>query len=413
MRRVVITGAGAVSPCGIDLVTSWDNIVAGKSGIATIEGFDASKHASTIAGECTGFDPEKYIEKKRVREMGRFIHLAIAASEEAIESAGFEPDDRLKERTGTFIGVGMCAMEIIEKNARALFDKGPRRVSPYFIPSAIANLAPGQVSMRFDLKGPSYTTTSACSSGAHAIGEAFKWIQRGDCDAALAGGAEAAVTPLGVAGFTALRALSVRNDEPEKASRPFDKGRDGFVIGEGAGVMVLEEREAAIARGANILAEVVGYGATADAYHLTQPAPEGEGAQRAMRQALADAKVDRERVDYINAHGTSTPTGDMQELLAINAVFGDHAKNGLWVSSTKSMHGHLLGGAGGLEGVLTALAIRDGIAPPTINLDDPEEGCEGLELLPHEARKRDIGVALSNSFGFGGTNVTLAFAKHV
>jgi 3-oxoacyl-[acyl-carrier-protein] synthase II len=412
MRRVVITGAGAVSPCGNDLVTSWDNIVAGKSGIATIEGFDASKHASKIAGECTGFDPEKYIEKKRLREMGRFIHLAIAASQEAMESAGFEPDDALKERTGTFIGVGMCAMEIIEKNAKALFDKGPRRVSPYFIPSAIANLAPGQVSMRFDLKGPSYTTTSACSSGAHAIGEAFKWIQRGDCDAALAGGAEAAVTPLGVGGFTALRALSVRNDEPEKASRPFDKGRDGFVIGEGAGVMVLEEREAALARGANIIAEVVGYGATADAYHLTQPAPEGEGAQRAMRMALTDAKVDRERVDYINAHGTSTPTGDMQELLAINAVFGEHARNGLWVSSTKSMHGHLLGGAGGLEAVLTALAIRDGVAPPTINLDDPEEGCEGLELVPHEARKRDIGVALSNSFGFGGTNVTLALSKH-
>jgi 3-oxoacyl-[acyl-carrier-protein] synthase II len=412
MRRVVITGAGAVSPCGIDLVTSWKNIVAGKSGIATIEGFDASKHASQIAGECTGFDPEKYIEKKRLREMGRFIHLAIAASQEAVESAGFEPDDALKERTGTFIGVGMCAMEIIEKNAKALFDKGPRRVSPYFIPSAIANLAPGQVSMRFDLKGPSYTTTSACSSGAHAIGEAFKWIQRGDCDAALAGGSEAAVTPLGVAGFTALRALSVRNDEPDKASRPFDKGRDGFVIGEGAGVMVLEEREAALARGAKIMAEVVGYGATADAYHLTQPAPEGEGAQRAMRHALADAKVDRERVDYINAHGTSTPTGDMQELLAINAVFGEHAKNGLWVSSTKSMHGHLLGGAGGLEAVLTALAVRDGVAPPTINLDDPEEGCEGLELVPHEARERDIGVALSNSFGFGGTNVTLALAKH-
>jgi 3-oxoacyl-[acyl-carrier-protein] synthase II len=306
----------------------------------------------------------------------------------------------------------MCAMEVIEKNAKALFDKGPRRVSPYFIPSAIANLAPGQVSMRFDLKGPSYTTTSACSSGAHAIGEAFKWIQRGDCDAALAGGAEAAVTPLGVGGFTALRALSVRNDEPEKASRPFDKGRDGFVIAEGAGVMMLEERDAALARGANVIAEIVGYGATADAYHLTQPAPDGEGAQRAMRHALADAKVDRERVDYINAHGTSTPTGDMQELSAINHVFGDHARNGLWVSSTKSMHGHLLGGAGGLEAVLTALSIRDGVAPPTINLDDPDDGCAGLELVPLEARERDITVALSNSFGFGGTNVTLALAKH-
>jgi 3-oxoacyl-[acyl-carrier-protein] synthase II len=412
MRRVVITGVGAVSPCGNDLGTTWDSVVAGRSGIRRIGGFDASAHASQIAGECTGFDAEKYIEKKRVREMGRFIHFAIAASQQAIDASGFSPNDAEKERTGTFIGVGMCAMEVIEKNAKALFDKGPRRVSPYFIPSAIANLAPGQVSMRFDLKGPSYTTTSACSSGAHAIGEAFKWIQRGDCDAALAGGAEAAVTPLGVGGFTALRALSVRNDEPEKASRPFDKGRDGFVIAEGAGVMMLEERDAALARGANVIAEIVGYGATADAYHLTQPAPDGEGAQRAMRHALADAKVDRERVDYINAHGTSTPTGDMQELSAINHVFGDHARNGLWVSSTKSMHGHLLGGAGGLEAVLTALSIRDGVAPPTINLDDPDDGCAGLELVPHEARERDITVALSNSFGFGGTNVTLALAKH-
>ncbi len=412
MRRVVITGVGAVSPCGNDLGTTWDNVVGGRSGIAPIALFDASQHSSKIAGECTGFDPENYVEKKRVREVGRFIQFAIAASQEAMDASGFSPDDALKERTGTFIGVGMCAMEVIEKNAKALFDKGPRRISPYFIPSAIANLAPGQVSMRFDLKGPSYTNTSACSSGAHAIGEAFKWIQRGGIDAALAGGAEAAVTPLGIGGFTAMRALSKRNDEPEKASRPFDRGRDGFVMSEGAGVMMLEEREMALARGANIIAEIVGYGATADAYHLTQPAPNGEGAQRAMRMCLEDAKMDRERVDYINAHGTSTPTGDMQELSAINHVFGDHARNGLWVSSTKSIHGHLLGAAGGLEAALTVMTIRDGIVPPTINLDDPDEGAAGLELVPHEARKREVGLALSNSFGFGGTNASLAFAKH-
>jgi 3-oxoacyl-[acyl-carrier-protein] synthase II len=412
MRRVVVTGVGIVSPCGNDTASSWSNVVGGRSGIARIQGFDAKDHASQIAGECVGFDPEAYIEKKRVREMGRFIHLAVGAAQQAMDDSGFAPSDALKEQTGTFIGVGMCALENLEKNCMALYEKGPRRVSPYFIPSTISNLAPGQVSMRFDLKGPSYTTTSACSSGAHAIGEAFKWIQRGGMDAALAGGAEAAVTPLGVAGFTAMRALSTRNDEPEKASRPFDRGRDGFVIAEGAAIVVLEEREMAMARGAKIYAEVVGYGATADAYHLTQPAPNGEGAQRAMRMALADAQVDRERVDYINAHGTSTPTGDMQELGAIRGVFGEHATSGLWVSSTKSMHGHLLGAAGGLEAALTVLAIDRGIVPPTINLDDPDEGCEGMELVPHEARKRDLRIALSNSFGFGGTNVTLALAKH-
>jgi 3-oxoacyl-[acyl-carrier-protein] synthase II len=411
MRRVVITGVGAVSPCGNDTATTWSNVVAGRSGIRRIELFDASQHPSQIAGQCLGYDPEKYIEKKRVREMGRFIHCAIGASQQAMDDSGFAPDDALKERTGTFVGVGICAMEQIEKNAQALFEKGPRRVSPYFIPAAIANLAPGQISMRFGLKGPSFTTTSACSSGAHAIGEAFKWIQRGFIDAALAGGAEGAVTPLGVAGFTAMRALSTRNDEPEKASRPFDRGRDGFVIAEGSAILTLEEREMAIARGAKIYAEVVGYGATADAYHLTQPAPEGEGAQRAMKMALEDAKKNASDIDYINAHGTSTPTGDMQEIKAIRAVFGSDTKS-LWVSSTKSMHGHLLGAAGGLEGMLTALSIKEGVAPPTINLDDPEPECEGIDLVPHESRRRDIRLAMSNSFGFGGTNATLIFAKH-
>jgi len=412
MRRVVVTGVGAVSPCGLDAATTWDSICAGRSGIARIQGFDPTDFASQIAGECRGFDPLKWFEKRRVREGGRFIHLGVAASGMAIEAAGFEPDDALKERTGTFIGVGMCALELLEQSAKTLFERGPRRITPYFIPATISNLAPGHVSMRWGLKGPSLTTTSACSSGAHAVGEAFRWIERGDIDAAVAGGAEAAVTPLGVGGFTAMRALSTRNDEPERASRPFDINRDGFVIAEGAGVMVLEEREAAIKRGATILAEVRGYGATADAHHLTQPAPEGEGAQRSMRACLADAKANADEVDYINAHGTSTPHGDVQEAQAIRGVFSDAARERLWVSSTKSMTGHLLGAAGGLEAVLTVLALRDGIVPPTINLDDSDPGCAGVDLVPNEARRRKLELALSNSFGFGGTNVTLAFGRH-
>lgn len=407
MRRVVITGVGAVSPCGKDLRTTWENVVEGKSGIERIQRWDPTDMASQIAGECRDFDPEQYIERKRVREMARFIHLAMGASHQAIESAGFEPDDALKDRTGTFIGVGFCGLEAVEQQHEILMTKGARRVSPYFIPSAISNLAPGQVSMRWGLRGPSYTTTSACSSGAHAIGEAFRWIQRGGIDAAIAGGAEASVTPLGVAGFAAMRALSKRNDEPHRASRPFDRDRDGFVIAEGAGIVMLEEREAAMKRGAPILAEVIGYGATADAYHLTQPAPEGEGAQRAMRAALLDAQLAPSDIDYVNAHGTSTPTGDVQELQAIRSVFGAHAQDHLWISSTKSAHGHLLGAAGGLEAVIATLTIRDGVVVPTINLDSPDPACEGLELVPHTARRRATRVAMSNSFGFGGTNVTL------
>ena len=336
MRRVVVTGVGVVSPLGANVETTWKGIVAGKSGIAPITRFDASAFASKIAGECRDFDPEKYIEKKRLREGDRFIHLAIGAGDQAVRDAGFQDlRDEEKERVGTFIGVGLCGLELIERVKETLLEKGPRRITPYFIPAAIANLAPGQVSMRFGFKGPNYTTTSACSSGAHAIGEAMRWIQRGDIEAALAGGAEATVSPLAVAGFNSMRALSKRNEEPEKASRPFDRDRDGFVIAEGAGVMLLEERERAIARGAKIYCEMLGYGATSDAFHLSQPAPEGEGAQRAMRAALADAKLAPEKVDYINAHGTSTPTGDANELMAIRAVFGAHATGGLLVSSTK------------------------------------------------------------------------------
>ncbi|HJL06356.1 MAG TPA: beta-ketoacyl-ACP synthase II [Polyangiaceae bacterium LLY-WYZ-15_(1-7)] len=413
MRRVVITGMGAVSPCGRDVAETWKNVSEGRSGIGRIERFDASAIASQIAGECLDFDPEQYIEKKRLREMARFIHLGVAASAQAVEQSGLgELDQEGKDRVGTFIGVGFCGLEVVEDQQKRLLEKGPRRISPYFIPSAISNLAPGQVSMRFGFRGPSLTTTSACSSGAHAIGEAYRWIQRGGIEAAVAGGAEASVTPLGVAGFAAMRALSKRNDAPEKASRPFDVGRDGFVIAEGAGVVVLEEREHAMKRGAPILAEVVGYGATADAYHLTQPAPDGEGAQRAMRQALRDARLETTDVDYINAHGTSTPTGDVQELQAIRSVFGSHAQEGLWVSSTKSMHGHLLGAAGGLESVISTLTLTEKVVPPTINLDEPDPACEGLELVPHEAKERDVKVALTNSFGFGGTNVSLIFQRH-
>lgn len=412
MRRVVITGVGAVSPCGADAETSFRSVVAGKSGIEKIQGFDSTGYASQIAGECRDFKVEDYIEKKKIREMARFIHLAIGASDQAIKAARFEPTAAEKDRIGTFIGVGFCGLETFELTHQTLTEKGPSRVSPYFIPQTISNLAPGQVSMRHGFRGPSYTNTSACSSGAHAIGEAFKWIQRGGIDAAIAGGTEAAVAPTGVAGFCAMRALSKRNDEPHRASRPFDKGRDGFVIGEGAGVMLLEERESAIRRGAPILAEIVGYGTTSDAYHLTQPSPGGEGAARAMRLALEDAGAKTTEVDYVNAHGTSTPTGDMQELTAIRSVFADHATGGLLISSTKSMTGHLLGAAGGLEAVFTVQAIASGKVPPTINLEDPEEGTEGLDLVPNVAREKALRYAISNSFGFGGTNVTLVFKRH-
>jgi 3-oxoacyl-[acyl-carrier-protein] synthase II len=407
MRRVVITGAGAVSPCGADTVTTWKNVSEGRSGIARIDRFDPSDFASQIAGECTDFDPLMYMPKRRLREAARFIQLAIGATAQAIEHAGFEPSDEQKERVGTFIGVGFCGIEVFEDTCRTLFDKGPRRVSPYFIPSVISNLAPGQVTLEWGFKGPSYTHTSACASGAHAIGDAFRWIQLGHIDAAVAGGAEAAVTPIGVAGFTSMRALSRRNDDPEAASRPFDAGRDGFVIAEGAGVLILEEREAALARGADILAEIVGYGATSDAHHMVQPAPEAEGAQRAMKLALDDAKVSPDDLDYVNAHGTSTPMGDAGELQAVKKLFGAHATSGLAVSSTKSMTGHLLGAAGGLEPVLCVLAMRDGVLPPTINLEDPDRASEGMNLVPNEAQRRPIRALMNNSFGFGGTNCAL------
>jgi len=413
MRRVVITGVGAVSPCGLTTEETWSSIKAGRSGIRAIELFDPAEYASKIAGECKGFNPETYIPKRDVRSMDRFIHLAMGAAAQVMKSSGVADDDaELKLHTGTLIGVGIGGLGYIESMAKVLAEKGPSRISPYFIPGTISNLAPGQVSMKYGLKGVSYANTSACSSGAHAIGEAFRTIARGELEACVAGGAEAAITPLGVAGFASMRALSKRNDAPQQASRPWDTGRDGFVIAEGAGLLFMEEREHAIKRGATIYAEIVGYGASADAYHLTQPAPEGEGAQRAMRSALADAKLNVNEIDYINAHGTSTPVGDMLELKAIRHVFGDHTSK-VWVSSTKSMTGHLLGAAGGLEAMFSVLALHEGVVPPTINLDDPDPETAGIDLVPHEARSRGIHTVLSNSFGFGGTNASLVFRKHV
>lgn len=412
MRRVVVTGVGAISPCGLDTAATWSSIKAGKSGIAPITKFDATEHATSIAGEVKGFDPETYFEKKRVREGDTFIHYSMAASVQAVADAGFEANDELKERVGTIIGVGLGGLPLIVHESGTLNEKGARRVTPYFIPGAIANLAPGQVSIRFGFKGPSYTTTSACASGAHAIGEAFRSIVYGSMDACVAGGAEATITPLAIAGFNSMRALSKRNAEPERASRPFDRDRDGFVMAEGAGILMLEEREMALKRGAKIYCEVVGYGATADAFHLSMPAPEAEGAQRAMKFALKDSKLNANQIDYVNVHGTSTPAGDINELTAVHRVLGDHAKHGLMISSTKSMTGHLLGGAGGLESVLCALAIRDSVVPPTINLDNPDEAAQGFDLVPHTAREKRLGAVLSNSFGFGGTNVSLIFKRH-
>ena len=412
-RRVVITGVGAVSPCGLDAASSFRAAVEGQSGIAPITLFDATGYACTIAGEVKGFEVERHVPKRDIKTMDRFSHLAMGAADETLRSADFSTfDDAMKERTGTILGVGIGGLSIIESTAKVLAEKGPSRVSPYFIPAAISNLAPGQISLKHGLRGTNYAVTSACASGAHAIGEAFRTIVRGDLDACLAGGTEAAVTPLGVGGFAAMRALTRRNDAPAQASRPWDVDRDGFVIAEGAALLMLEEREQALKRGATIYAEVIGYGASADAYHLTQPAPEGEGAQRAMKAALRDAQLAPERIDYVNAHGTSTPVGDVIELQAARAVFRDHVTRGLWISSTKSVTGHLLGAAGGLEAVFSVLAIRDGVVPPTVNLQNPAPEAEGFDLVPHEARNRPLSYVLSNSFGFGGTNASLIFAKH-
>ncbi len=412
MRRVVITGMGLVTPLGIGVDLTWNALIAGQSGVGPITRFDASAYKTRFAAEVPDFDPERFIERKKVREMDRVIQFSVAASGMAWDDAGIGSDltSADRARMGCIIGIGIGGIETIERTVHTIRDKGPGRVSPYFIPSVISNLGAGQVAIRLGLRGVNYCITSACASGAHAIGEAFRWIQRGGADVMVVGGAEAAVCPVGIAGFNAMYALSVRNDDPARASRPWDRDRDGFVAGEGAGILVLEDRDRALSRGAKIYAEVIGYGATDDGYHITQPAPEGEGACRAMSEALADANVAPERVGYINAHGTSTQVGDLQETQAIRQVFGPHADR-LAVSSTKSMTGHLLGAAGGIEAAFSALAIQRGVLPPTINLDHPGEGCD-LDYIPHTSRLASVDVVLSNSFGFGGTNASLVIARH-
>ena len=409
-RRVVVTGLGLICAVGNTSAEVWTNLLAGKSGVATITGFDATGFACTIAAEVKNFDPLNFIEKKEVKKMGRFIHLCMAATDEAVKMSGLNVTPEIAERVGVHIGSGIGGFDIIEREHSNLINGGPRKISPFFIPAAIINLAAGHVSIRYNAKGPNEATATACTTSAHSIGDAYKIIARNDADVMIAGGTEAAITPMGVGGFAAMRALSTRNDCPERASRPFDVDRDGFVIGEGAGILILEELEFARRRGATIMAEIIGYGMSADAYHITQPAEEGEGGYRVMLNALRDANLKPEQVDYINVHGTSTPLGDVLETKAIKRAFGDHAKNGLAVSSTKSMTGHLLGGAGGLEAGITVLALRDQMLAPTTNLDNPDPECD-LDYVPNKSRKAKVNIALSNSFGFGGTNGSLIFRR--
>jgi len=409
MVRVVVTGLGAVAPNGIGTQIFWENLLNGVSGVAPITRFDASKHDTQIAGEVKGFDPLQWIEKKEARKMDLFIHFAVAAGQMAYDDSALKVTDDNRERVGVFVGTGMGGIPALEESHRILMEKGPGRISAFFIPSIITNLASGQISMRFGMKGPNSCVSTACATGNHAIGDSFRIIQRGEADVMLAGGSEAVITPLTIGGFCSMKALSTRNHEPTRASRPFDKDRDGFVMGEGSGILVLESLEHARRRRAKVYAEIVGYGMSADAYHITQPAPEGEGAVRSMRLALQDAALAPSLVDYINAHGTSTPAGDLNETLAIKTVFGDHARS-LAVSSTKSMTGHLLGAAGGIESLITVLAIARGMLPPTINYDTPDPECD-LDYVPNSARRKDVRYAMTNSFGFGGTNATLVFKK--
>ncbi len=401
---------GLLTPVGIGTEATWEAIRAGKSGIGPITQFDASAFSCRIAGEVKGFEPTSYIEKKEIKKMARFIQFAIAASECAMQSSGLKITPENEEQVGVYIGSGIGGFEVIEREHQTLLEHGPRRISPFFIPATIINLASGHVSIRTGAKGPNSATATACTTSAHSIGDSFRMIQRGDADAMICGGAEACITPMGIGGFAAMRALSTRNDEPARASRPWDKDRDGFVVGEGAGILVLEELEGAKRRGARILAEMVGYGMSADAFHVTAPPDNGDGAYRVMRNAVRDAGVEPNHIDYVNAHGTSTDVGDRAETAAIKRAFGDHAYK-VAVSSTKSMTGHLLGGAGGLEAGITVMAIRDQIAPPTINYDTPDPLCD-LDYVPNQARPMNIRYALSNSFGFGGTNGSLVFKRY-
>ena len=409
-KRIVVTGVGLVSALGIGTEQNWKAALAGQPGVSTITHFDTTGFACRIAAEVKGFDPLQFIEKKELKKMGLFIQFALAASDFAVQQANLRITPDNAERTGVIIGSGIGGFDVIEREHTALLQGGPRRISPFFIPASIVNLAAGYVSIRYGAKGPNSATCTACSSSAHAIGDAFKLIARCDADAVICGGSEAAITPMGVGGFAAMRALSTRNEEPERASRPFDKDRDGFVIGEGAGVLILEDLEFARRRGVPILAEIVGYGMSGDAFHITQPSEDGDGAYRAMRNALADAHVSPEQVGYINAHGTSTPFNDRLETIAIKRLFGEHAYK-VAISSTKSMTGHLLGGAGGLEAGFSVLALRDQVIPPTINYETPDPDCD-LDYVPNQARPARLEYVLSNSFGFGGTNAALLFKRY-
>jgi len=408
-RRVVVTGLGIVSPVGTGVPEAWKSILAGKSGISRITHFDPAPFSSQIAGEVKGFDPAQYLSAKEARRFDTFIHYGLAGAIEAIKDSGLDFEREQREQIGVCIGSGIGGLPLIEDTHNAMLAGGPRKITPFFVPGSIINLISGQLSIMYGLKGPNLAVVTACTTANHSIGEAGRLIEYGDADVMIAGGSEACVSPLGVGGFCAARALSGRNNDPAAASRPWDKDRDGFVLGEGAGVLVLEEIEHARKRGAKIYCELVGYGMSADAHHITAPCEDGEGAVRCMANALRNAGVDRDQVDYVNAHGTSTPLGDVAETVAVKSCFGDHAKK-LAVSSTKSMTGHLLGAAGGIEAVFTALAIRDQVAPPTINLLNPDPECD-LDYVPNTARKMKIAVALSNSFGFGGTNGSLVFKK--
>jgi 3-oxoacyl-[acyl-carrier-protein] synthase II len=408
-RRVVVTGLGLVSPLGTGVEKNWQAIMEGRSGIRKITRFATDGFPSRIAGEVPDFKAEDFIESKEIKKMDLFIQFALGAAAMAMEDSALKIEGEFANEVGVIIGVGLCGIDTIEVTHKALLDGGPRKISPFFIPKVISNLAAGHIAIRYGAKGVNWTPTSACASGTHAIGEAFHLIRRGMQDAVIAGGAEACITPLGVGGFSSMKALSTRNDEPERASRPFDKERDGFIIGEGSGVLILEEREQARKRGAKIYAEVVGYAANGDAHHMTAPAPEGEGAARCMRLALKDAGIAPSDIDYINAHGTSTEYNDANETTAIKTVFGEHAGK-LAVSSTKSMTGHLLGAAGAVEGVYSVLALHHGVLPPTINYENPDPSCD-LDYVPNTARKADIELALSNSFGFGGTNACAIFRR--
>jgi 3-oxoacyl-[acyl-carrier-protein] synthase II len=409
-RRVVVTGTGLVTPLGTGVEKNWEALMAGRSGIGLIEQFDVTDFPTRIAGEIRDFNAEDWIDRRDIRRMDLFIQYAMATAEQAMRESGLKFDDDEAEMVGVIVGVGIGGLLTIEEYHKHFLATGLRKVTPFFIPKLISNLAPGNIAIRYGAKGINLTTTSACASGSHAIGEAFRLIKQGYLNAAVTGGTEAALTPLGLGGFAVMRALSTRNDDPERASRPFDRERDGFVMSDGAAALILEERERAIARGANILAEVVGYSTNADAYHITSPSPNGEGAARCMQMCLRDFDLDPAQVDYINAHGTSTPQGDLAETQAIKKIFGEHAAR-IAVSSTKSMTGHLLGAAGAVESVYTVLAIKRGMIPPTINQENPDPECD-LDYVPNRSRAANIRLALNNSFGFGGTNTTLAFAPH-